>query len=178
MRCTLRPWDMEDAGPLALLCSNLAVQNNLRDGFPYPYTKQDGEAFLASVLAADPQELFSFAILADGQLAGSITAYRQVNIHRRIAELGYYLGEPYWGKGIMTWAVREVCREAFEKLDIVRIYAESYAHNMGSRRVLEKAGFVQEGTLRQSVYKNGQMYDACIYALLKEESGRAGGECP
>ena len=169
MRCTLRPWDMEDAGPLALLCSNLAVQNNLRDGFPYPYTKQDGEAFLASVLAADPQELFSFAILADGQLAGSITAYRQGNIHRRTAELGYYLGEPYWGKGIATCAVQQFCRHLFATTDLLRIFAEPFSTNRASCRVLEKAGFQREGLLRKNAVKNGVVRDMVLYALVGEE---------
>lgn len=169
MRCTLRPWSHEDAGPLAFLCSNLAGQNNLRDGFPYPYTKQDGEAFLASVLAADPQELFSFAILADGQLAGSIAARRQGNIHRRTAELGYHLGEPYWGKGIATCAVQQLCRHLFATTDLLRIFAEPFSTNHASCRVLEKAGFQREGLLRKNAVKNGVVRDMVLYALVREE---------
>ena len=92
-----------------------------------------------------------------------------MDVYRRGGELGYWLAEPFWGKGIMARAVREMCREAFAALDIVRIYAEPYAYNTGSRRVLEKCGFTLEGTLRQSVCKNGRMLDSCIYALLREE---------
>ena len=178
MLIALTPWEEGFIPFVAKYANNARIAANLRDVFPWPYADADAAEFVRDCMAKDGQGVLSRAILAGGECVGSISVTQGADVYRRSGELGYWLAEPYWGQGIMTWAVREVCREAFEKLDIVRIYAESYAHNMGSRRVLEKAGFVQEGTLRQSVYKNGQMYDACIYALLKEESGRAGGDCP
>ena len=101
---------------------------------------------------------------------GSISLTLGSDVYRRSAELGYWLAEPFWGRGLMTAAVAEMCREGFGTWDIVRIYAEPYARNLASRRVLEKAGFTLEGTLRQCVCKNGEMLDACIYALIREEA--------
>ena len=110
------------------------------------------------------------AIEVDGAAVGSISLTLGSDVYRRSAELGYWLAEPFWGRGLMTSAVAEMCREGFETWDIVRIYAEPYARNLASRRVLEKAGFTLEGTLRRSVFKNGEMLDSCIYALLREEA--------
>jgi len=98
------------------------------------------------------------------------TVFLGSDVYRRSAELGYWLGEPFWGRGIMTAAVETMCREGFAAWDIVRIHAEAFARNAASRRVLEKAGFALEGTLRRSVYKNGEMLDSCIYALVREEA--------
>lgn len=143
--------------------SNRKVQDNFRDGLPYPYTKQDGVDFISAMLSADENETFAFAITADGRVVGSIGVFRQGNIHRRTAELGYYIAEGYWGKGIMTEAVKQVCECVFEKSDILRIYAEPFAYNMASCRVLEKAGFQYEGTLRNNAVKNGKV----IYTRLR-----------
>ena len=110
------------------------------------------------------------AIVVDGRAAGGISVCAGGDVYRRSAELGYWLGEPFWGRGIMTAAVETMCREGFAAWDIVRIHAEAFARNAASRRVLEKAGFALEGTLRRSVYKNGEMLDSCIYALVREEA--------
>ena len=157
---------MED---LASAISNKKVQENLRDGLPYPYTEQDGTAYISAMLSADENETFSFAITAEGNVIGSIGVFRQGNIHRRTAELGYYIAEEYWGKGIMTEAVKQICRYVFDKSDIVRIYAEPFAHNAASCRVLEKAGFQYEGTLRHNAVKNGNILDMKMYSLLKTD---------
>lgn len=95
--------------------------------------------------------------------------FRQGNIHRQTAELGYYIAEEYWGKGIMTEAVKQVCDYVFQKSDIIRIYGEPFAYNTASLRVLEKAGFQYEGTLRNNAVKNGKVLDMKMYAILKEE---------
>jgi ribosomal-protein-alanine N-acetyltransferase len=110
------------------------------------------------------------AIDIDGIAVGSIGIFLKDDVYCKSAELGYWLGEPFWGKGIMTQAVKQICKMAFEKYDIVRIFAEPYADNTASRRVLEKAGFRLEGILRKSVYKKGQIMDSCIYALIKDEA--------
>ncbi len=105
----------------------------------------------------------------DGEAVGSIAVTLKDDVYRKSAELGYWLAEPYWNRGIMTEAVRRICRHAFAAYDIVRIFAEPFACNTASRRVLERAGFTLEGVIKMSVYKNGRMLDSCIYALLKEE---------
>ena len=168
MDCTIRKWRLSDAGDLAAAVSNEKVLDNLRDRLPFPYTEQDGAEYISAMLAEDENETFAFAISVDGKAVGSISVFRQANIHRRTAELGYYIAEEYWGKGIMTDAVKQICRYVFENSDIIRIFAEPFAHNTASCRVLEKAGFVCEGTLRCNAVKNGKVIDMKMYSLLKE----------
>lgn len=169
MKCRIRKWELSDAKDLAAVLSNKKVQDNLRDGLPYPYTEQDGKDFISAMLSADENETFAFAITVDNTVIGSIGVFRQENIHRQTAELGYYIAEEYWGKGIMTEAVRQICECVFSESDIIRIYAEPFAYNMASCRVLEKAGFQYEGTLRSNAVKNGKVLDMKMYSLLKEE---------
>lgn len=121
------------------------------------------------MIAADENETFAFAITVDDKAVGSIGIFRQENIHRQTAELGYYIAENYWGKGIMTEAVTQICEYVFDKSDIIRIYAEPFAYNKASCRVLEKAGFQYEGTLRSNAVKNGKVIDMKMYSLLKTE---------
>lgn len=163
----IRKWELTDAKDLAAALSNKKVQDNLRDGLPFPYTEQDGKDFISAMLAADENDTFAFAITADGKVVGSIGAFRQGNIHRQTAELGYYIAEEYWGKGIMTEAVKLLCEYVFSNTDIIRIYAEPFAHNIGSQRVLEKAGFQYEGTLRSNAVKNDKFLDMKIYGKVK-----------
>lgn len=170
MVCTIRKWRLSDAADLAAALSNKKILDNLRDGLPYPYTEQDGAAYISAMLSADENETFAFAITVDGKAIGSIGAFRQGNIHKQTAELGYYIAEGYWGKGIMTEAVKQLCAYVFEKSDILRIYAEPFANNTASCRVLEKAGFRYEGTLRSNAVKNGNVVDMKMYSLLKSEA--------
>ena len=169
MICKIRKWELSDAADLAVALSNKKIQDNLRDGLPYPYKEQDGIEFISAMLSADENETFAFAITADNKVVGSIGVFRQGNIHRQTAELGYYVAEEYWGKGIMTEAVKQICKYVFEKSDIIRIYAEPFAYNAASCRVLEKAGFQYEGTLRSNAVKNGKVIDMKMYSLLKVE---------
>ena len=141
---------------------------DLRDGLPYPYTPEDGEEYIRSMLAADETKTFAFAITVDDAVIGSIGVFRGENIHSRTAELGYYIGEPYWGKGYATGAVKQACQYVFENTDILRLFAEPFAHNAASRRVLEKAGFQLEGVLRSNAVKNGRVLDMTMYALVRE----------
>ena len=169
MKCRIRKWELSDAKDLAAALSNKKIQDNLRDGLPYPYTEQDGKDFISAMLSADENETFAFAITVDNIVIGSIGIFRQGNIHRQTAEIGYYIAEAYWGKGIMTEAVREICKYVFGESDIIRIYAEPFAYNTASCRALEKAGFQYEGTLRNNAVKNGKVIDMKMYSLLKEE---------
>ena len=170
MTCKIRKWQLSDARDLASALSNTKIQDNLRDGLPYPYTEKDAVEYITAMLAADENETFAFAITIDDKVIGGIGAFRQGNIHRRTAELGYYLAEDNWGKGIMTQAVKQICNYVFDKSDVIRIYAEPFAYNTASCRVLEKAGFQYEGTLRKNAVKNGRVVDMKMYALLKTES--------
>ena len=169
MKCRIRKWELSDAKDLAAALSNKKVQDNLRDGLPYPYTEQDGKEFISAMLSADENETFAFAIMVDDKVVGSICIFRQGNIHRQTAELGYYIAEEYWSKGIMTEAVKQICEYVFAKSDIIRIYAEPFAYNIASCRVLEKVGFQYEGTLRSNAVKNGKVIDMEMYSLLKAE---------
>ena len=169
MKCRIRKWKLSDAKDLAAALSNKKVQDNLRDGLPYPYTEQDGKEFISAMLSADENETFAFAIMVDDKVVGSIGIFRQGNIHRQTAELGYYIAEEYWSKGIMTEAVKQICEYVFAKSDIIRIYAEPFAYNIASCRVLEKVGFQYEGTLRSNAVKNGKVIDMEMYSLLKAE---------
>ena len=168
MNCTIRPWRLTDAKDLASALSNRNILKNLRDGLPYPYTEKDAGDYINAMLTADPQDTFAYAVCVDNHAVGSIGAFRQGNIHCRTAELGYYLAEEYWGRGIMTDAVRQLCQKLFAETDLLRIYAEPFACNIGSRRVLEKADFQLEGILQSNAVKNGQVQDMAIYALVKK----------
>ncbi len=173
MICKIRKWSLKDAADLAAIISNKNIQDRLRDGLPYPYTEEDGRAYISFLLSADADETFAFAITADDRVVGSIGVFRQGNIHRQTAELGYYIAEEYWGKGLMTEAVRQICAYVFEKSDVIRIYAEPFASNGASCRVLEKAGFQYEGTLRNNAVKNGNVLDMKMYSLLKGDTGQS-----
>ncbi|MCI8332376.1 MAG: GNAT family N-acetyltransferase [Clostridiales bacterium] len=170
MQVKIRKWKATDAGALAGFLSNQNIQKNLRDGLPYPYTEQDATLYISAMLSADENETFAFAVTVDEKVVGSISVFRQENIHRQTGELGYYLAEDEWGNGIMTQAAAQICEYVFAKSDIIRIYAEPFAHNAASCRVLEKAGFSLEGTLRCNAVKNGQVMDTKMYSLLKRES--------
>lgn len=165
----LRPWRREDAAAVAEYADNEKIARNLRDVFPHPYTLADAQGFIDSCLAGDPGASLCRAIEVDGRAAGSIGLFRGSDVYQKTAELGYWLAEDFWGRGIMTQAVRQLCREGFARWDIQRIYAEPFARNAGSRRVLEKAGFTLEGVMRRAVYKRGEICDHCMYALLRPE---------
>lgn len=172
MEWSLKPWEMSDAPVIALYANDPAVAANLRDVFPYPYTRKDAETFIGACMAGEQVRQLCRAICVDGRAAGSIGVFRQEDIYCRQAEIGYWLARPYWGKGIMSAAVRRMCEEAFVHWNIMRISAEVFASNTGSQRVLEKNGFQREGILRQSVYKNGKLMDSYLYALLREDEGK------
>ena len=164
---TIREWKETDAKALAALLNDKRILNNLRDGLPYPYTESDALFYINSCLNADKNAEFCFAIVYNNDVVGSVGIFRQGNIHFRTAELGYYVGFNYWGKDICTEAVRLACKRVLDNTDIVRIYAEPFADNIGSCRVLEKNGVVPEGVLRKNAFKNDTFRDMKLYALVK-----------
>lgn len=169
MNFLLRPWRTEDAEDLAKAADNPKIAANLRNVFPSPYTLADANWFINDCISKGDSHGFTWAIEVDGKAAGGIGVTLLNDVYEKSAELGYWLSEEYWRQGIMSQAVQIICRKAFKTFDIIRIFAEPFAHNAGSRGVLEKAGFTYEGTMRNGVYKNGQVYSYCIYSLLREE---------
>lgn len=164
----IRKWRKEDTSAVAKMVNNKKIQDNLRDGLPYPYTEKDARVFINDMLNADPTKTFAFAIVNDeDQAIGSIGAFRCANIHRQTAEMGYYVAEDYWGQGIGTKAVKQLTDYVFAETDIIRIFAEPFSTNQASCRLLEKNGFQFEGTLRKNAVKNGEVIDMQMYALVK-----------
>lgn len=164
----IRKWQLADAADLAKLLSNQKVQDRLRDGLPYPYTEEDGQDYIMAMLDADENDTFAFAVVLNEKVIGNVAAFRGNNIHNKTAELGYYLAEECWGQGRMTEAVNLLCDHIFKTTDIMRIYAEPFADNIGSCRVLEKAGFQCEGILRSNAVKNGRIMDMKMYAKVRQ----------
>ncbi len=144
------------------------IEENLRDGFPVLYTLSDAKDYIDSCIRMEGDKQLCRAILAGGNVVGSIGLFRCSNVFRYNAELGYWLARPYWNQGIMTEAIRQMCGIGFSTWDIVRIFAEPFGYNQASVRVLEKAGFIWKGTLKKGVFKRGSFVDYHIYALLKQ----------
>ncbi|NLT58840.1 MAG: GNAT family N-acetyltransferase [Clostridiales bacterium] len=167
MNIDLRPWCIEDAQAYTHNINNPNVSANLTDGVPYPFYVKDAIAFLERVLEADPAQQLHRTILVDDRVAGGITVRKQADIRRGTGMMGYFIGQPHWGQGIMTEVVGRICGEAFSQLSIHRIEAQIFAPNLGSVRVLEKNGFVQEARLRQSILKRGQVQDSLLMARLQ-----------
>lgn len=164
----IRPWLLSDAKALAAALNDGEVQSNLRDGLPYPYTADDAREFISAMLAAG-DSAYAFAITHGGECVGGISVTRGENIHRFTGELGYYVARTHWGLGLATLAVREICGYIFANTDIMRIYAEPFDSNAASCRVLEKAGFALEGTLRANAVKLGEARDMRMYALVRPD---------
>ncbi len=160
----LRVMEKRDVDFLTRLANNPNVTKNLRDGFPSPYTKEEAEKFLTLLEAQKPVR--SFAIEYRGEYVGSISITLGSDVYRHSGDLGYFVGEPYWGKGVATAAVSLITEYGFQTLWLNRISASVFAPNIGSARVLEKCGYTKEGVLVQAVCKNNQFYDEIRYAKI------------
>ncbi|MCG8696541.1 MAG: GNAT family N-acetyltransferase [Bacteroidales bacterium] len=166
-RIILRPWKETDVDELATLANNRKIADNLRDGFPFPYELENARDFVQMAINAKRDLLF--AVETEGRLAGGCGIMFKTDVYRKNVEIGYWLGEPFWGKGYATEMICGLRDYIFSKLDIVRIYAEPYADNIGSRRALEKAGFNCEAVFKNNVFKNNVLKDSCIYSILQEK---------
>jgi RimJ/RimL family protein N-acetyltransferase len=160
----VRPWRDEDRATLVHFANNRNVWRNLKDRFPHPYTERDAAAWLE--LARSNPRKTGWAIEVDGQAVGGVGLEPMQDVHARSAHIGYWLGEPYWGRGIMTGIVRAVTEHAFRELGFLRLEAPVYAWNPASMRVLEKCGYVREGVMRKSVFKDGEVIDSMLYAKV------------
>jgi [ribosomal protein S5]-alanine N-acetyltransferase len=161
-RCTVRDWRMTDAESLTKHANNRNVARTLRDAFPHPYTIEDAKVFLTRSTIDQPHK--NFCIEIDGAAVGGIGLRLGEDVNRHTAQFGYWLGEEFWGRGIMTEVISEFVSYCFKKFPLHRIYAEAYANNLASARVLEKAGFVLEGRLRKNVVKDGKVLDSLLFA--------------
>jgi RimJ/RimL family protein N-acetyltransferase len=160
----LRRFRVEDAEAMALLANNRKLSINMRDGFHYPYTLEHARAFIQRFIEQDP--LSVFAIEYKGIYVGNISLMKANDVYRKSAEIGYFIGEPYWNKGIATKAVQLICEYGFKNLDIVRIHSGIFKFNTASQRVLEKSGFEKEGIFKQSIYKDNKIWDEIRYAKI------------
>jgi RimJ/RimL family protein N-acetyltransferase len=166
--CTVRSFRPADAESIARHADDRRIWRNLRDRFPHPYTLQDAEAWIRTASAAEPET--HFAIAVGGEAAGGIGLELQTDVHRRSAEIGYWLGAAVWGRGIATEAVRAVTGYGFARLGLCRIFAVVFEGNPASRRVLEKAGYLLEGRLRRAVLKEGRILDGFLYAAVEDSA--------
>jgi ribosomal-protein-alanine N-acetyltransferase len=164
--CRVRTFVPEDASSLARNGNNRSIWLNLRDRFPHPYTEKHAAWYIDFIQTKPGYP--SFAIEVDGQAVGGVSLRPGEDVERIGAEIGYWLGEPYWGRGVMTDAVRLTTDYAFRELKLERVFAVPFVSNAASCRVLEKVGYVREGTMRRSAIKDGQILDQFLYAKVLE----------
>jgi len=166
--CVIRPYRLDDRAAVALQANNRKIWANVRDYFPHPYTEMDAEAWLAHATSEDPPR--NFAIEVEGAFAGGIGMKLQSDVDRISAELGYWLGEAFWGRGIATAAISGFVPWAFEAFQLERIYATPFEWNVASARALEKAFFNKEGVMRRAAIKDGVVTDVPLYARIRTET--------
>ena len=159
----LAVWREDLVPSLAESAADVRVPQYLRDSFPHPYTAEDARAFISFAKGEGEKGDLYRAVVAEGKAVGGITVTRGQDVYRRSAEIGYWLTPAYWGRGIMTEAVRQICLLAYKELDLIRITGLVYEPNIPSRKVLEKNGFVLEGVMKKAVTKGDKVYDLCIY---------------
>lgn len=164
--CTIRSWRLSDAEGLPVHANNRKIWLNLRDRFPHPYTRKDAQRWLRQMTAE--KAALNFALDVGGEAVGGIGLIRGDDVERCSAEIGYWLGEQFWGRGIATAAVIALTDYAFQELKLTRVFAVPFAHNDASVKVLEKAGYVREGCLRRSAIKDGVVLDQFMYAKTND----------
>ncbi len=165
----LRPLRLSDAERLVELANNEKISRNLRDGFPNPYTLADADNFLAKFTNQDPVTFFGIEYA--GEHVGNISLVPGQDIYRKSAEIGYFIGESYWNKGIVTTAVNLITEYGFKNLGIIRIHTGVFEYNIASMRVLEKCGFIKEAVFRKSVFKQNKIWDEVRYSKINPEFG-------
>ncbi len=161
----IRDWRKDDLEALLRYANNSKIAANLRDQFPHPYTRREGIEYLSYVRTTHVP--LAFAIEFGGEAVGGLGFKQGSDIARLSIEMGYWMGEPFWGRGLTTRAVAAASDWAFGNYKVVRIFATTFAHNVASMRVLEKAGFEREGILRRSALKNGVILDQVLYAKVR-----------
>jgi len=163
----IREFADSDVSAMAVIAGNENVTRNLRDGFPNPYTEDDAREFIERCRKSDPPMVFAIEYM--GEYVGNIGIMMGTNVYRKSAEVGYFIGEEYWNRGIATRALNLIISYAFENFDLVRLHTGVYEYNKASQRVLEKCGFVKEGVFRKAVYKKGEFLNEVRYAKIKDD---------
>ncbi|WP_461815880.1 GNAT family N-acetyltransferase [Faecalimonas sp.] len=166
MEVELREWTLEDIESLIKMC-NTIDRSYLSDRLPNPYTNESAEWWLSMVKENDGKKGVFREIVVNDKIIGTISVEQKEDVYRKDAEIGYYLLQEEYSKGIMTESVRKICEIAFEKLDIIRITGLVYEPNIGSKKVLERNGFILEGIMKRAVIKNENIFDLCIYGKVK-----------
>lgn len=162
--CVVRDWTPGDRDCLVRSANNRKIWRNMAHRFPHPYTAQDAEQWF-QYLSRLPRQTH-WAIDVGGDAVGGIGVDLASGVHAKTGHFGYWLAEPYWNRGIMTAAVRQTSADILARCALARLEARVYEWNPASMRVLEKCGFSREGVLRRSIFKDGQIIDSVIYALL------------
>ena len=165
---TLRRLTRSDAETMALLANNKKIWECVRDLFPYPYTLDDAKAFIKRTEEESPATTFAIINESD-QLCGVISLMPNEDVYRIGSEIGYWIGEPYWGQGVATRAISLITQYGFDELELERIYAGVFDFNKASMRALEKNGFIKEGIRKRAVIKNGQIHDEHHYAITRNQ---------
>lgn len=163
---TLRPWHLDDLSSLKKYADNEKIAQFMTNKFPYPFTEEKGIAFINFATKDNPIHIF--AIDFEGEAIGGIGIHPLEDIFKKNAELGYWLAEPYWGKGIMGIAILKILDFAFQTYDINRVFARPFGNNHSSQKLLEKSNFKLEGRFEQVIYKNGAYQDEWVYAIKRE----------
>ncbi|MBA2329201.1 MAG: GNAT family N-acetyltransferase [Flavisolibacter sp.] len=165
MEFILRDWKEDDLESLVKYGNNYEVARFMADVFPHPYTMDAGKVFIAMANSQSPRHIRAIEIR--GEAAGGIGIHPQQDIYKKNAELGYWLAEPFWGKGIITKAIKHMLHYGFLNFDVDRIYARPFGNNTRSQKALEKAGFVLEARLNKTIFKNGEYLDELIYSVRR-----------
>lgn len=166
MEFKLRPFIIEDLASLVKYANNPLIAKNMTNQFPHPYNEEAGKKFIEFTTCHDPRHIMAIEI--NGEVAGGIGIHPQTDVHCKNAELGYWLAEPYWGKGIITKAIPQMVKYGFDHFDITRIFARPFGTNIASQKVLERSGFTLESRHDKALFKNGEFLDELIYAIRKK----------
>lgn len=162
----IRDFKMSDKTNIAKHANNRKIWRNVRDAFPHPYTEENAEQWISSIIESVVKT--KFAIIVDGNAVGGIGVEMKEDVYSQTMEFGYWIGEAYWNKGIITEAIQVMTGYVFQTFDVMRLEAHVYHWNVGSMRALEKAGFVKEAILKKRVFKDGEYVDEHIFAKFKE----------
>ena len=165
MEFNLRPWNINDLDSLVKYANNEKIAKFMTNKFPHPYTMDHGREFIEFATNESPANIMAIEI--GGEASGGIGIHIQPDIYCRNAELGYWLGEPFWGEGVITAAIKQMVAYGFQNWELQRIYARPFGTNKGSQRALEKAGFELEGTFEKTIYKQGEYLDELIYSIRR-----------
>jgi [ribosomal protein S5]-alanine N-acetyltransferase len=164
MEIKLREWRRSDIKDLAKIANNKKIWDNVRDRLPHPYSEKDAKEWIK--LVQKQKLVTTFCVEADGEVAGSVGLTLKEDVYRKNVEIGYFIAEKFWGKGVATEAIRQLVSYIENNFDVIRIYAEVFEHNKASMKVLEKNGFHLESVRKKAAIKNNIVLDDYVYVKL------------